>query len=467
MHQQLEIRSLALQDCEAISASDNPQGQEQNPYNRFSNKRKLVIVVVTSFCGVLAPFSSIGILSATPELSDYYETTDSIINISNALYMVFMGISAPIWAPISQIYGRRPVMLLSGVLFSAFSTATIFAPNLPVYFVLRMLVALHGTPFLVVGTAIIGDIYTSLERANALSWFLFGGLFGPAIGPLVGGIIVTYRPWQYIFVLQAALSGFALVLASLLIPETIHKLGDADLYGLGFVQKATQLWRRANPFRSLYLLSRPNLAMVAFASGSIMWSMYALLTPIRQVLNPRYNLTSPVESALFYLAPGCGYLVGASMGGRYCDWSLQNVMHARKENCTPEDRLRCSLVPLGIITPACILIYGWTVQEAVGGISVTVITMFVQGVAQLFILPALNSYCLDVMPERGAETIAVNYITRYIFAAGGTASAIPIIQSIGLGATTTIAAGFLILAAIGIAVTISRGKYWRSKAMGG
>lgn len=132
------------------------------------------------------------------------------------------------------------------------------------------------------------------------------------------------------------------------------------------------------------------------------------------------------------------------MGGRYCDWLLQKIIHKRKDKVTPEDHLRCALIPLGIVTPACILIYGWTVQGAMGGIPVTVITMFVQGVAQLFILPALNSYCLNVVPERSAETIAVNYITRYIFAAGGTASALPVINSIGLGAMSTIAAGISI-----------------------
>lgn len=113
-----------------------------------------------------------------------------------------------------------------------------------------MHIALHSTPFPVVGSAIIGDIYTSLERASALSWFVFGGLFGPTIEPLVGGIIVTYRPWQDIFVLQAALSGSALILAFLLIPKTIHSLGDVDLQGSKFTQKANKLWKRTNPFRA-------------------------------------------------------------------------------------------------------------------------------------------------------------------------------------------------------------------------
>lgn len=93
MHQDLEIRSLPLADCEAALAPHRPQDQDRDIYDRISKHEKLVIVVVTSFCSALAPSSSVGILSAMPELA-IYSTSELVINISNALYMVFMGISA-------------------------------------------------------------------------------------------------------------------------------------------------------------------------------------------------------------------------------------------------------------------------------------------------------------------------------------------------------------------------------------
>jgi hypothetical protein len=78
-------------------------------YDRLPHARKLVIVALLSYCGLLAPISSTTVLSAVPEVAATYDTTGSIINLSNALYMLFMGFSPCFWGPLSQVYGRRKV----------------------------------------------------------------------------------------------------------------------------------------------------------------------------------------------------------------------------------------------------------------------------------------------------------------------------------------------------------------------
>lgn len=84
-------------------------------YDRIQPKRKLIIVAIISFCSFLAPLASTTVLSAVPEVSATYNTTGTIINISNALYMLFMGISPTFWGPMSQIYGRRWVSDITSV----------------------------------------------------------------------------------------------------------------------------------------------------------------------------------------------------------------------------------------------------------------------------------------------------------------------------------------------------------------
>lgn len=78
-------------------------------YGRLSGRRKAIIVAVLSFCAFLSPVSSTSILAATPEVAAEYNTSGSVINLSNAGYMVFMALSPLIWGPISQVFGRRPV----------------------------------------------------------------------------------------------------------------------------------------------------------------------------------------------------------------------------------------------------------------------------------------------------------------------------------------------------------------------
>jgi len=87
-----------------------------NPiYSTFSPGRKHVIVAVVSFCGFLAPVSSTTVLSAVPEVAATFGTDGSVVNVSNALYMLFMGISPCFYGPCAGIWGRKWVCLLGSI----------------------------------------------------------------------------------------------------------------------------------------------------------------------------------------------------------------------------------------------------------------------------------------------------------------------------------------------------------------
>lgn len=96
-----------------------------------------------------------------------------------------------------------------------------------------------------------------------------------------------------------------------------------------------------------------------------------------------------------------------------------------------------------------------------GGIPLPVIVMFLQGVAQLFCFPSLNTYCLDVMQAQSAEVVAGNYVIRYVFAALGSALCLPAIEVIGVGWFSTISAGFLFAAMVLTWLTTIYGRQWR------
>ncbi|KAJ7789852.1 MFS transporter [Mycena olivaceomarginata] len=405
---------------------------DDSVYDRVPPHRKVVITCVLALCGFLAPMSSTTVLSALPEVASTFNSTGSIINLTNAIYLLFMGISPCFWGPISQVYGRRWISFTGALLFFACSLGTALSPNLPAFFVFRALTAFQGTSFLIVGSSCIGDIYRPTERGTALSWFMSGTLIGPAIG------------WRVIFYLQAALGGLATVL----------------LAGLSFGQKAGRLWQMTNPLRVIKLYRYPNLAA---GSSALVWNMYSLLTPIRYIINPRFNLTTPIQSGLFYLAPGVGYIVGEHVHGRAMGRSHSQEIEIRGVR-VPEDRLRSCIPFLGAVIPGCMLIYGWSIEKKAGGIPLPVIVMFLQGVAQLFCFPSLNTYCLDVMQSRSAaEVVAGNYLARYLFAAAGSAVVLPAVEKIGVGWFSTVSGLFLVVVAVGVHVTTVWGKSWRDK----
>lgn len=85
---------------------------------------------------------------------------------------------------------------------------------------------------------------------------------------------------------------------------------------------------------------------------------------------------------------------GTLVGGRWADRTVKKWINRRGGKRIPEDRLHSCLTALGAVIPGCMLVYGWSIEKEVGGIPLPVIAMFVQGVAQLFCFPSLNTYCL-------------------------------------------------------------------------
>ena len=236
--------------------------------------------------------------------------------------------------------------------------------------------------------------------------------------------------------------------------------------GKNAIGKAKVIYDRISPIRVLKLLfTYPNLFFPGMAAGALVWNQYSLLTPIRYVLNPRFHLTTPIQSGLFYLAPGAGYVTGTFMGGRWADYAVRKWIRKRDGVRIPEDRLKSCLLFICVSIPGWMLIYGWTIDQKVGGIPVPVIAMFLQGVSQLFCFPSLNTYCLDVMQAKGrsAEVVAGNYLTRYAIAALGSGTVLPAVEKIGIGWFSTISALFLIVTGITIWLTTIFGPQWRTR----
>ncbi|KAK1687319.1 major facilitator superfamily domain-containing protein [Colletotrichum godetiae] len=448
-------------------ASINPeaplegQGRVQvSVYSRFRPLQKRTITAIAAFCGFLAQISTTSVLAAVPEIVATYNTTANVISISNAVYLAFMGLSSFIWGPWADIFGRRSAYLYSLTLFLVFTIGTALAPQLELFFLFRAFTAFQGTSFLILGSSCISDIYHPTERATSLGWFLSGTTIGPAFGPLLGGIVVTFTSWRVIFWIQASLAATALVLVFFCLPETLHQSRESELAGLGPVQKCIKLWQWGNPIRVVKIYGNRNMLLICLASSSLVWNMYSLLTPIRYVLNPRFHLTTPLQSGLLYIAPGLGYVVGCQIGGRWADYTVSSWIRKRGIRL-PEDRLRSSLVFLGLMLPGSMVLYGWTLDKRFGGIPLPIICMFLQGIAQLAAFPSLNAYILDVMQHQNGEASASHYLMRYMFAGLATALCLPLIEAIGVGWVSTMSAGIQFICAGLVYLTVRLGEGWR------
>jgi MFS family permease len=163
-----------------------------------------------------------------------------------------------------------------------------------------------------------------------------------------------------------------------------------------------------------------------------------ILTSVRHIINPRFNLTTPLVSGLIYIAPGIGFFVGSVVGGRLSDRTVKKYIVKRNGVRIPKDRLNSGLFGLFVVLPISMLLYGWSLEKQVGGLALPIVAAFWVGLGLMGTFNALNTYTAEVSPAEKAEVIATKYIVQYAFAATSTAVVVPLIDAIGVGWCFTI-----------------------------
>ncbi|KAI5237013.1 MFS general substrate transporter [Aureobasidium subglaciale] len=299
-----------------------------------------------------------------------------------------------------------------------------------------------ANPIFLVGQTIIADIFDPRRRGTANGFFMVGSNLGPALGPLVGGIIVSFASWRIIFWVQTGMVGFGLAL-SLFFISSIAQPHQTD------EKPSFRLWAKSQVemLKVFTLLIYPNVFFALhiadklyqdLACGLLAWTQYSLLAAPRHLINPRFHLTSPLVSGLFYIAPGAGFLLGSVAGGRFSDMTLAKKTIERGGKRVPQDRLNSGLIAFFLIVPASQLIYGWCLQYNVGGLGLAIVAAFFTGAGLMAAFSSLNTYCAEAIPEQRTAVIASKYFIQYIFGASGNAAIVPLIDSIGIGVAATI-----------------------------
>lgn len=420
-----------------------------------SERKKKCLVAIVSFAALLAPFSSSCFLPSIPAIDEALHTTATILDATVSIFLVVIGISPLLWAPYAGLYGRRPIYLLSLPIFTLGSMGVALSPSLGVLIVTRIIQGVGSSAVLSVGAGTIGDLYPRAVRGKAMGMFYVGVLVGPATAPGIAGVLTEYVPdgygWRAMQWLLCGMGGAASLLVFLFLPETIHTRGVDAIREQSIVEGRIPArgswWSRQmivflNPLKGVKLLYQPHILLISLNSSLVLMSTYSTLVPLSEVLAPRYNITNEAILGCFYLAQGLGNALATQVTGRHADATLRKWKEKRAGTWVPEDRLRATLISGGTALPLSVLFLGWVMDKWDGkaGLAMTVVGLFWNGIALMFVLTAANTYLVDVMQARSAEIIAVNNAVRYVFSAGAAAWSLPLIQRIGVGPANTIAA---------------------------
>ena len=211
----------------------------------------------------------------------------------NAVMQVFLG-------PISDRFGRRPVLLWAIVLFLLATLGCLLAPNIETFLAFRMLQAVIASG-LVLGRAVIRDMYDGPQAASMIGYVTMGMAVVPMIGPMIGGELDAAFGWHANFVLLFVLGLALLWLIWADLGETARSKSvsfAAQFADYPELLTARRFWG--------YSLT------AAFASGAF----FAYLGGAPYVGSEVFGLTSQQFGYLFG-APAVGYAIGNGISGRY------------------------------------------------------------------------------------------------------------------------------------------------------
>jgi DHA1 family bicyclomycin/chloramphenicol resistance-like MFS transporter len=180
---------------------------------------RTILLLLVAMTGV-APISLYLLVPALPVLASTFGRDISIVQMTVSLYMVGIACSQIVMGPLSDRFGRRPVLLAGLSLMVMASVACIFAQTLPQLIAARFLQALGGASGMVTSRAIIRDLYSRERISSMISLVIAVMMIAQMLSPLTGGLLETAFGWRSIFYVITGASIIIAVAIALALPET-------------------------------------------------------------------------------------------------------------------------------------------------------------------------------------------------------------------------------------------------------
>lgn len=257
-------------------------------------------VFTLTFVAAAAAMSMNVFLPSLPGMALYFDTDYHVVQLSVALYLLVNAVMQIIVGPLSDRFGRRPMILYGFVIYILASVGCIYAPNISVFLFFRMLQATVVVG-MVLSRAAVRDMVPDAQAASMIGYVTMGVAVVPMIGPSIGGIFDEAFGWKANFWLQAVSGLAALALAWGNWGETSARQPG------GF---SAQL--RAYPA----LLTSPRFWGYSLTAALTSGAFFAYLGGAPYVGTAIYDM-DPARLGFFFGAPAAGYLIGNFLSGRY------------------------------------------------------------------------------------------------------------------------------------------------------
>ena len=206
------------------------------------------IILLLAFLAAIGPLSIDTYLPSLPAIAADFGASSAAAQHSVTAFFVGIAAGQLVAGPLSDRYGRRPVLLIGFGLFFITCIACALAPNIETLIYARLLQGLSAAVSPAAGRAMVRDIWEGNEAARAMSYITMAMVVAPLLAPMIGGVIMSYWEWRTIFWFLLAFAAIALALVLIRLPETNgpEKRGDVRLpdyfRAYGLVLSKQQSW---------------------------------------------------------------------------------------------------------------------------------------------------------------------------------------------------------------------------------
>ncbi|KAF2162399.1 hypothetical protein M409DRAFT_69032 [Zasmidium cellare ATCC 36951] len=332
-------------------------GDQENPYN-WSTAKKSVIVILGTLVVVNSTVASALPSGDSPQLQQHFNVSDEIqLVLPNSIFLVGYVLGPFFFAPLSENYGRRFIVVGTFLAYTIFTLAICFAPNWAAFIIFRLLTGIFGSTPISVTSGLFADVLNNpVHRGRSVAWFMAIAAFGPALAPTPSGYLSQYS-WRWPFWFGLIFAG-ACAVPIVFLPETFgpailakraRKLRrqdpNANVYGALELKKVSpRLFVTTVLGRPLRMIITEPIVSASCLYLSLIYAVFFMLVQVYPIIfEPIYNFNQG-ETGLAFLA----FAVGSLLALPFCFW-WDHILFTAKAKARPwSNKAEYQRLPLGI-----------------------------------------------------------------------------------------------------------------------
>ncbi len=202
------------------AATQNESGQKV-----LGSKGLIFFLVLLS---AFVPLSTDLYLPALPAMTNEFGVPEVLVTLTLILFFLFYSAASLVWGPLSDKYGRRPILLIGLIGYTGASLMCALSPSIYMLIVSRVLQAIGAGAAAATSTAIVKDVYTGRSLEKKIAAIQTISVITPVVAPMLGALLLKLTDWRGVFYAQAFI-GIAVVALALMYTETIHQKGAGNI----------------------------------------------------------------------------------------------------------------------------------------------------------------------------------------------------------------------------------------------